>query len=389
MITAELAAQYEHILPTYARFDTAFVRGEGSRLYDEAGKEYIDFASGIGVNSVGYANPVWTAAVANQAATLAHVSNLYYTKPAAELAVKLAKLTGLKQSFFSNSGAEANEGLIKLARKYSYDKYGEGRSRVVTLVQSFHGRTISTLAATGQDVFHNHFMPFTEGFSHVPAGDIEPLKALEGQDVCAVMIELVQGEGGVLPQSAEYVQAVAALCEKNDWLFLADEVQTGVGRTGTWFAFQDCGVTPDAVSFAKGIASGLPLGGFMVGEKALNVLTAGTHATTFGGNPICCAAALATLEILAEAVPEVEKKGQYIREKLAAMNLSKLKLVRGKGLMLGLVVEGAPRDYVAAGLEQGLVALTAGKDAVRLLPPLTISYEEIDKGLAILGGLLK
>lgn len=386
MVTTELKQQYtDHILPTYARFDAGFVRGEGATLYDEADKPYIDFASGIGVNSVGYAHPVWVKSVVEQAAALAHVSNLYYTKPGAALAEKLCELSGLEKVFFANSGAEANEGLIKCARKYSHDKYGEGRTTILTLVNSFHGRTVTTLSATGQDVFHQHFFPFTEGFRHVSAGDIAAIEAeLAKGDICAVVIELVQGEGGVLPLEKDYVQVLARLCAERDVLLCADEVQTGIGRTGTWFAFQQYGITPDIVSFAKGVAGGLPMGGFLTGSRTSGVLTPGTHATTFGGTPICAAAALATLEIVEPILDDVARKGQYIRDTLEKAAPKALRGVRGLGLMLGLSVEGTPRDYAVKALEQGLAVLTAGKDAVRLLPPLTISDAELDKGLEIL-----
>ncbi|MDR1735705.1 MAG: aspartate aminotransferase family protein [Oscillospiraceae bacterium] len=370
-------------MPTYGRFDVSFVRGEGATLYGEDGREYIDFASGIGVNSVGYAHPDWVKAVSAQAGTLAHVSNLYHTLPGAKLAERLCALSGMEKVFFANSGAEANEGLIKCARKYSHDKYGEGRAAVVTLVNSFHGRTVTTLAATGQESFHQHFMPFTGGFRHVPAGDLEALQTQPG-DVCAVLLELVQGEGGVLPLDKEYVQSVAGLCRKNDWLLCVDEVQTGIARTGTWFAFQQYGIKPDIVSFAKGIAGGLPLGGFMTGEKTSDVLTPGTHATTFGANPVCCAAALATLDILEGVLSDVGRKAGLIRAALEEKNPENLAGIRGLGLMIGLSVKGAPRDYAQSALDKGLVVLTAGKDAVRLLPPLTISEKELEKGLKIL-----
>jgi acetylornithine/N-succinyldiaminopimelate aminotransferase len=371
-----------HVLNTYARNDVCFVRGAGARLWDDAGREYIDFASGIGVNSVGYAHPDWVRAVSLQAGTLQHVSNLYWTLPGAKLADRLCALSGLDAVFFANSGAEANEGMIKCARKYASDKYGKARNVIVTLQNSFHGRTVTTLAATGQEVFHQHFHPFTEGFRHVPLGDLDALRAQPG-DVCAVMLELVQGEGGVIPADEGYIRAVAKLCAERDWLLLADEVQTGVGRCGAWFAFQRYGVTPDAASFAKGIAGGLPLGGFLCRAKTVPVLTPGTHATTFGMNPVCCAAGLATLDILEPILPEVNAKGAYIREKLAAAGRE----TRGLGLMLAIPLEN-PKPIAAKLLEKGLIALTAGGNALRLLPPLTITYEEIDKGVTILNETL-
>jgi len=361
----------------------AFVRGNGCRLYDTDGKEYIDFGSGYGVNAVGYAHPEWVAAVVTQAGTLAHISNLFYHEPGMKLVQKLCGLSGLSAAFFANSGAEANEGLIKTARKYSRDKYGEGRATILTLTGSFHGRTITTLTATGQEQFHKHFHPFTPGFRHVPPGDMGAL-AGQADDVCAILLEPVQGEGGVWPLDVEYVKQVKMLCQKRDWLLLMDEVQTGIGRTGHWFGFQGLDVTPDALSFAKGIAGGMPLGGFLVGEKLRNVLNPGDHATTFGGNPLCCAAALATLDILEPVLSQVAPKGDAIRARIEAMNLPQIAGTRGKGLMIGLSVkDGAPRDWNAKLLEAGLVCLTAGSDALRFLPPLIIGDEDIEAGLAI------
>jgi len=380
----EKDAQY--LMQTYGRFPVAIVKGAGSVLFDADGREYIDFTSGIGVNSVGYCNSKWIEAVTKQACMLAHISNLYYTLPGTELAEKLCTLSGMDKAFFANSGAEANEGLIKLARKYSFDKYGAGRHKILTLVNSFHGRTITTLAATGQDKFHNFFFPFTEGFAHIPAGDIDALKAADDGTVCALMLEGIQGEGGVMPLDPEYLRKAEEICREKDWLFLMDEVQTGIGRTGTLFSYQAGGVHPDAVSFAKGIAGGLPLGGILASEKVSKVLGAGTHATTFGANPICCAAALSVLEILTDdgVMAEVAAKGDYIRNKIAAMKLSCVHEVRGAGLMIGVAVKDiAPGDAVKQMIGEGLLALTAGTDVIRFLPPLTISYLEIDRGLGV------
>ncbi|MCL2377480.1 MAG: aspartate aminotransferase family protein [Defluviitaleaceae bacterium] len=379
----------QHILPTYGRFPIAFVRGEGCRLWDADGKEYIDFTSGIGVTSIGHAHPAWVAAIADQAAKLAHVSNLYYTEPGAKLAQRLCALAdGMRGVFFSNSGAEANEGLIKVARKYSRDKYGEGRATIITLEGSFHGRTISTLAATGQEKFHQHFFPFTPGFKHVAPGDLAALEA-QGDDVCALMLEPIQGEGGVMPLDADYVRAAAEICMKSDWLLLMDEVQTGIGRTGKWFGYQHFNILPDALSFAKGIAGGLPLGGFMVGEKLATTLGPGDHATTYGGNPICAAAALAVLDVVEDALPQVTEMGEYIRTQIQAMNASCIAQIRGRGLMIGAKIQGhAPGEINAKLLEAGLAALTAGTDILRILPPLTIEKKDIDAGLKIMHNVL-
>lgn len=375
-----------YTMQTYGRFDVDIDHGKGAALYDLSGKEYIDFTSGIGVCSIGYADPRWVEAISAQAARLAHVSNLFYTQPYAQLSKTLCTRSGMAAAFFANSGAESNEGLIKLARKYSFDRYGKGRGTILTLKNSFHGRTISTLTATGQDVFHNYFFPFDEGFRYAEAGDMDSLQSAAGHDVCAVLLELVQGEGGVLPMEREYVNELAELCQQRDWLLLVDEVQTGIGRTGTLFAFQQYGIQPDAVSFAKGIAGGLPMGGILASERCRNVFTPGTHATTFGGNPICAAAAQVVLEILDDSLlTEVTEKGAYIRERIERMDLECLGGTRGLGMMIGVEVKRPynNKELAARLMEQGLLVLTAGS-ALRLLPPLTIRREEIDKGLTIL-----
>ena len=379
----DLTGQY--IMNTYGRFPVAIDHGEGARLYDPEGRKYIDFTSGIGVTDLGYGYQPWVDAVSAQAKKLGHTSNLFYTEPPAKLAEILCKRTGMSCAFFANGGGEANEGIIKLARKYSFDKYGKGRSTIVTLRNSFHGRTITTLMATGQDVFHNYFFPFTEGFRYVGANDLSALES-QGDDVCGVMLELVQGEGGVLPLDQEYVQAVAKLCEARDWLLLADEVQTGVGRTGSLFAFQQYGILPDAASFAKGIAGGLPMSGILANEKCRDVLGPGTHATTFGGNPVCAAAGLVVQETLSDAfLEEVKAKGAYLREGIEALNLPCFGKTRGLGLMIGIEVrEGwSNKDIAARLIDQGLLVLTAGP-GMRLLPPLVITKEEMDQGLAIM-----
>ena len=383
------ALDSQYVIQSYGRNQIAIDHGTNATLYGLDGKEYIDFAAGIGVLSVGTANPAWQAAISEQAAKLGHISNLFYSEPCARLAEKLCTRSGMAAAFFGNSGAEGNEGIIKLARKYSFDKYGKGRGTIITLNRSFHGRTITTLAATGQDVFHNYFFPFTDGFRQADP-DLEAVKAAAGDDVCAVLVELVQGEGGVLPLDREFVQNLAKLCEERDWLLLADEVQTGVGRPGSLFAFQQYGVQPDAASFAKGVAGGLPMGGFLVNEKCRNVLGPGTHASTFGGNPVCAAAACAVLDVLDDdALEQVKEKGQYLRDKIEEMNLPCLGKTRGLGLMIGVeVAEGCTNKDLCAKLNgSGLLSLTAGP-GLRFLPPLTITYDEIDKGLAILKAAL-
>ena len=376
----------QYVMHSYGRFPVAIDRGEGATLWDVDGKEYIDFTAGIGVASLGHGDQGWLEAVTRQAAKLAHISNLFYTEPYAKVAEKLCTRTGMSNVMFGNSGAEANEAMIKLARKWSFDKYGKGRGTVITLRKSFHGRTITTLAATGQDKFHDYFFPFTEGFRYASANDMDSLEEVAGHDVCAVMVELIQGEGGVLPLEREFVEKAADLCAKRDWLFLVDEVQTGVGRTGTLFAFQQYGIQPDAVSFAKGIAGGLPFGGVMANERCRDVFTPGTHGTTFGGNPIAAAAACHVLDRLDDAfLAQVTEKGDYLRAQVEELALPCLGKTRGMGLMTGVEVkEGwTNRDLAAKLIKNGLLVLTAGP-GLRFLPPLTITQEEIDKGLAIL-----
>ena len=381
----------QYVMQSYGRFPEAIDHGKGATLWDVAGKEYIDFTSGIGVCSLGYGNEAWVAAITAQASRLGHISNLFYTEPCVRAAEKLVKGSGMAGVFFGNSGAEANEGMIKLARKYSYDKYGQGRSTIITLNNSFHGRTITTLKATGQDHFHEFFFPFTEGFRYADANDMASLQAAAGDDVCAVMMELIQGEGGVNPLDVGYVQAVAKLCADKDWLLLIDEVQTGVGRTGTLFAYQQFGVQPDVVSFAKGIAGGLPFGGFLTNEKCRAVLGPGDHGSTFGGNPMAAAAGCVVLDTMTpEFLEQVKAKGQYLRDGIAALNSPCVSGVRGMGLMIGVGVQGMThRELKDKLMAAGLLTLTAGKDTLRLLPPLVISREEMDKGLAIMAQVMK
>ena len=375
-----------YIMHTYARFPVDIDHGEGATLYSLSGRKYIDFTSGIGVNALGYGNEKWMAAITAQIGKLGHISNLFYTQPGPLLAKELCTRSGMDKVFFGNSGAEANEAMIKVARKYSFDKYGKGRATIITLNNSFHGRTITTLTATGQAVFHNYFFPFTEGFRYADANDLASLEAAAGDDVCAVMVELVQGEGGVLPLERDYVHAVAKLCAERDWLLLVDEVQTGVGRTGSLFAFQQYGILPDVASFAKGIAGGLPMSGILANEKCRDVLGPGTHATTFGANPVCAAAGLVVQETLSDAfLEDVQAKGTYLRNQIEALDLPCFGATRGLGLMIGIEVrDGFSNKEIANKLiENGLLVLTAGP-GMRLLPPLVISKEEMDRGVAIM-----
>ena len=378
----------KYVMPSYGRYDLVLDSGSGRQAVDENGKKYIDFGSGIGTNSLGYCNENWVRAICDQAHKIQHTSNYYYTKVQADFAKALCETAGYTDMFFGNSGAEANECAIKIARKYSFDKYGKGRSNIITLVNSFHGRTLCTLSATGQDVFHNYFFPFVEGFVNVEANNIEDLRSKLDDTVCAVMFEYIQGEGGVMALKQEFVDEIYRLCAEKDVLTIADEVQTGVGRTGKLLAGDNFGKKADLTTLAKGLAGGVPIGVCLSGEKCANVLTAGTHGSTFGGNPISCAGGLAVLETVNKPgfLDEVARKGAYIREKL--LTSPEVASVSGMGLMIGIELKNKKAgDVVKAALDKGLLLLTA-KTKIRLLPPLTITYEEIDKGLEILLGLL-
>ncbi len=379
----------KYVMHSYGRYDLVMNKGEHETAVDEDGEEYIDFGSGIGTNSLGYCNEDWVNAVCEQAHKLQHNSNYYYTKVQADFAEKLCETAGYTNMFFGNSGAEANECAIKIARKYSFDKYGKNRNKIITLVNSFHGRTLCTLSATGQDVFHNYFFPFVEGFINVEANNIADLHEKLDDSVCAVMFEYIQGEGGVCALDKDFVDEIFKLCAEKDVLTIADEVQTGVGRSGKFLCGDHFGHKADLTTLAKGLAGGLPIGVCLSGEKCANVLTPGTHGSTFGGNPISCAGGLAVLKKVTSAgfLDEVTKKGEYFREKL--LQMPEVKSVSGMGLMIGIQLKSKNAGDVAkSALENGLLVLTA-KTKVRLLPPLTITYEEIDKGLAILEEVLR
>lgn len=372
----------EFVSHAYGRFDVALSSGKGSTVWDENGKEYIDFGSGIGVTAFGIADEEWKSAVEAQLDKIQHTSNLYYTKPCADLAMLLCEKTGMKKVFFANSGAEANEGMIKFARKYSFDKYGEGRKTIITLVNSFHGRTITTLSATGQNGFHTVFGPFTPGFKYCPANDIKALNDMVTDDVCAIMFECVQGEGGVLNLNEEFVHEIAKIGAEKDILVAVDEVQTGNGRTGKYFAYMNYGITPDIVSTAKGLAGGLPMGAVLFGEKLKDTVTPGSHGSTFGGNPIAAAGAISIVERIDDKfLNEVAAKGDYIRDYLG--KIKGVKSISGMGLMLGIETEKPAKEIAAECLERGLLVLTA-KTKIRLLPALNINKNELDKGLNIL-----
>ena len=376
----------EYVANTYARFPVEPVSGKGSLVWDEAGKEYIDMGSGIGVTAFGIADDAWVAAVTEQLGKLQHMSNLYYTEPCAMLAKMLCERSGMKKVFFCNSGAEANEGAIKAARKYAAEKKGPEYYTIVTLENSFHGRTLTTLAATGQEHYHELFQPLTPGFVHAPANDLEAVKnaALQAK-AAAVMIECVQGEGGVIPMEKAFVQGLADFCKKEDILLLVDEVQTGNGRTGELYAYMNFGVQPDVVSTAKGLGGGLPLGAVLFGEKTEFTLGAGDHGSTFGGNPVCCAGALSVLgRIDDQLLKDVKEKSAYIFKTLEGA--PGVESVSGMGLMIGIKTVKPAGDVVRACMENGVLCLTA-KDKVRLLPALNIPMPVLEKAIEVIKGV--
>lgn len=379
----------KHIMPTYGRSQVVLDHGSGAVCMDEDGKKYIDFGSGIGTSSLGYCNEEWAEAVCRQVRTLQHTSNLFYHHPQAVLASRLCEITGYDKVFFGNSGAEANECAIKLARKYSFDRYGGGRSTILTLVNSFHGRTIATLSATGQEVFHQYFHPFVGGFRYVKANDIDDLYKKMDDTVCAVMLEYVQGEGGVMALEPEFVAAVRSLCDEKDVLMIADEVQTGVGRTGKFLAGEHFGCMADVTTLAKGLGGGLPIGVCMASAKCSDVLLKGTHGSTFGGNPVVAAGGIAVLDTLTQSgmMERIMEKGCHIRKRLS--DLEEVTQISGLGMMIGISLRTKKAsDVLSACLEKGLLVLTA-KEKVRLLPPLTIGLEELDEGLNILCSVLE
>ena len=381
MNVKEMDAAY--VANTYKRFPVQIVSGQGSIVKDDQGKEYIDLGSGIAVTSFGVGDEQWKQAVMDQINQVQHMSNLYYTEPCAKLAKMLCQKTGMKKVFFCNSGAEANECAIKTARKYAADKYGPERYTIITLKNSFHGRTITTLAATGQEHYHELFQPLTPGFKHTAAEDIQELKELiNEQPTAAIMIECVQGEGGVIPLSKEYVQAVADICKEQDILLIVDEVQTGNGRTGQLYAYMNYGIQPDIVSTAKGLGGGLPLGAALLGDKVEKVLGFGDHGSTFGGNPVCCAGALSVLSRLDDTfLAEVRKKSAYLFNTFK--DAPGIEAVTGLGLMIGLKTKKPAGQVLAACREKGVLCLTA-KDKVRLLPALNIPMDTLKRAADII-----
>ena len=368
----------EYMMHTYGRFNVAIESGKGAVAKDIDGKEYIDFTTGIGVNALGYCDDGWVKAVSEQLNKVQHISNLYYSPTQVECAKQLCTRTGFDKVFFGNSGAEVNECAIKLARKYSFDKYGNDRNEIITLQNSFHGRTVTTLSATGQDVFHNYFFPFTEGFSYVPANDLDALRLSANDKTCAVIMECVQGEGGVNILDKDYVKAVRDFCTEKDILLIIDEVQTGVARTGKLYAFEHYGIVPDVITTAKGLGGGLPIGACLCTEKLKDVLSPSTHGTTFGSNPVVCAGANYVLDIVSkpEFLQEVTDKGEYLKNKLQSVN--GIKSVRNLGLMVGIELEKGDAHKIAEKcVENGLLIITA-KSLLRMLPPLNITCAQLD-----------
>ncbi len=381
----------KYLMNTYSPIPISFTYGSGSYLFDSNNKKYIDFTSGIGVNSLGYNNTAWKNAIVSQLNSFQHLSNIFTNTTTINLAKKLTNLSNMSKVFFANSGAEANECAIKLARKYSFNKYGNHRGTILSLKQSFHGRTLATLTATGQDKFHNYFFPFPSGFNYVSANSIDDLKGKLTSDVCGIIMEAIQGEGGVHPLNKEFVIKACELAKEKDVLIIFDEVQCGIARTGNLFGFNEFGVNPDIVTCAKGLGGGLPIGAVLCNDKLSNTFVPGDHGSTFGGNPVVCAGAIEVLNELCNtsSYNSIYNKGQLIKNTLTASNLSIIKEVRGSGLMIGIEIDGDSSVFQKKALENGLLVLTAGKNVIRLLPPLNISEEEIDEGLKILISSLK
>lgn len=376
----------DHVVNSYGRLDLIITHGEGVYLYDQDENKYLDFTSGIGVSSLGYGHEKWVKATSKQLKTIAHASNIFHTEPGLKLAKELTEKAKMSKVFFANSGAEANEGSIKLARKYSYDKYGSGRSKILTLIQSFHGRTITTLKATGQEKFHKYFYPFTEGFDYVKANNIKDFKEKLTDDVCAIMLEAIQGEGGVIPLDKDFVKEVVKICNEKDVLVIFDEVQCGIGRTGKMFGYNNFDVEADIVSVAKGLGAGLPIGGILCSSKVADVFKPGDHGSTFGANPVVCAGSLVVLDEICNEkyLEKIAKRGAYVKELIEEAKNPQVVDVRGIGLMIGIKVKCDPALVQKEAIKKGLLVLTAGKDVVRLLPPLVITKKELKAGLDII-----
>lgn len=378
------------LMSTYSYLPVNLIKGDGVYLIDDNNKKYLDFTSGIGVNSLGYNNSKWVDAIKNSVSTLQHISNIFLNENTLKLAQRLTKISDFNKVFFCNSGAEANEGAIKLARKYSFDKYGLNRNKILTLKKSFHGRTLAALTATGQDKFHNYYFPFPDGFDYFEPNDINDLYNKLDSSVCAIMMEAIQGEGGVNTLNSDFVKEVYKICNEKDIILIFDEVQCGIARTGKLFGYEYFNVKPDIVTVAKGLGAGLPIGGFLCNEKLSKTFSYGDHGTTFGGNPVICSGALVVLDELCNeaSFKEIESKGNYLMDLLKNINSPLIKDVRGMGLMIGIEVETSPSDIQKKALDKGLLVLTAGKNVIRLLPPLVISKKEIEEGVKILEDIL-
>ncbi|MGN1033973.1 MAG: aspartate aminotransferase family protein [Intestinibacter sp.] len=380
-----------NFMKTYAQIPVVMDKGQGATVTDIDGKEYVDFSSGIGVSSLGYGHPELTKAIQEQAAKLLHSSNIFFNEPHVNAGEKIIKLSGYDKAFFCNSGTEANEGAMKIARKYSDLKYGGNRGTVLSLNKSFHGRTMASLMATGKEAYHKYFYPLPTGYKYVDKNDIEAFKeALKDETICAFIFEAVQGEGGVYPVDKDFIEEAVKLCQEKDIIVICDEVQAGMGRTGKLFGFQNFDIKPNLVTMAKGLAGGIPVGGILADEKVSNVLVPGDHGTTFGGNALAMAAANVVLDELAKPgfLDDVVKKGQYIMDTIKSWNLDEIVEIRGKGLMIGVEIKGKASDVEKAAAAKGLLVLTAGEHVVRLLPPLVISMDEINKGLEVLKACL-
>lgn len=378
------------LMSTYSYLPVNLIKGDGVYLIDDNNKKYLDFTSGIGVNSLGYNNSKWVDAITNSASTLQHISNIFLNQTTLKLAEKLIEISDFNKVFFCNSGAEANEGAIKLARKYSFDKYGLNRNKILTLKKSFHGRTLAALTATGQDKFHNYYFPFPDGFDYFDPNDINDLYNKLDSNVCAIMMEAIQGEGGVNTLNSTFVKEVYKICKEKDIILIFDEVQCGIARTGKLFGYEHFNVKPDIVTVAKGLGAGLPIGGFLCNEKLSETFNYGDHGTTFGGNPVVCSGALVVLDELCnkDSFENIESKGNYLMKLLKNIDSPLIKDVRGMGLMIGIELGVSPSDIQKKALDKGLLVLTAGKDVVRLLPPLVISEKEIEEGVKILEDIL-
>lgn len=381
----------KYLVNSYSANEIVFVSGKGSYLYDINKKKYLDFTSGIGVNSLGHCNEKLVNAITEQSKKLIHLSNLYLNENTINLAEKLINFTGFKKVFFSNSGAESNEGGIKIARKYSYDKYGAGRSDIITLKNSFHGRTLTTLSATGQDKFHNYFYPFTQGFIYSKANDISDFKAKLNNNVCAVMLEGIQGEGGIISLQNSYVQELYRICNEKDIVVIFDEVQTGIGRTGKFFCFEHYNIKPDIVTLAKGLGGGVPIGAILCGEKTKNTISYGDHGSTFGGNPLVTAVANVVLDefLSTDLLNNINYNSEILFNELNKIQSDEVISIKGKGLMIGIEVKRPTKYYIDKAMEKGLLILSAGNNTLRLLPPLNIQTKDIKLAIAILTEIFK